>query len=162
LIEPITPGGILTDRYVAVSKDAAKTLGIQVSEAPVRRPDEFATAFAGLAREGNQAAIVLANPLSVSHRHEATFSAARASIATMYEMRVFVIDGGLISYGVEDGQLFRGAAGYVDKVLRGAPTADLPVQQATTFELVINLKAAKLIGMTVPPTLLARADEVIE
>ena len=162
LIEPITPGANITDRYVAVTKDAASALGAQVSEVTVRRPDEFATAFAGLAREGNQAAIVIANPLSANHRHEVISSAARASIATMYELRVFVIDGGLISYGVEAGQLFRGAAGYVDKVLRGASVADLPVQQATTFELFINLKAAKLIGMTVPPSLLARADEVIE
>src|SRR5262245_2834101 len=162
LIEPITPGAIITDRYVAMTKDAARALGIQVSEVPVRGPDEFATAFAGLAREGNQAAIVIANSLPVNQPPEGKSFAARASIATMYEVHVFVIDGGLISYGVEAGHLFRGAAGYVDKVLRGASVADLPVQQATTFELIINLKATKLIGMTVPSSLLARADEVIE
>lgn len=162
LIEPITPGAIITERYLAVIKDTAKTLGIQVSQVPVRRPDEFAMAFAKLAREGVQAAIIIANPLSAAHRQEVISSAARARIVTMYEVRIFAVDGGLVSYGVEGGQLFRGAADYVDKILRGVPVTDLPVQQATTFELVINLKAAKLIGMTVPPSLLSRADEVIE
>ena len=98
---------------------------------PFDIPSEFASVFAGLARDGIQAAIVIANSFSSVHRQEIIASAARNGIATMYEVRIFAVDGGLVSYGVEGMQLFRGAAGYVDKVLKGASVSDLPVQQAT-------------------------------
>jgi putative tryptophan/tyrosine transport system substrate-binding protein len=162
IIKPITPAGIITARYLEVIKDAAKALGVQVYEVPVHSPDQFGPAFSAIARAGHQAAIVIGNPLSLTHRHEVIASAAKHRIPTIYEARAFAVDGGLVSCGVEPIHLFQGAAAYVDKILKGAPAGTLPVQQATKFELVINLKTAKALELTIPQLLLARADELIE
>ena len=115
-----------------------------------------------MARAGDHAAIVIANPLSAAHRKDVVASAAANQLPTIYEFRPFVTDGGLVSYGPPVLPFYRGAAGYVDKILRGAAPGSLPVQQATKFELVINLKTAKTLGITIPPTLLALSNEVIE
>jgi putative ABC transport system substrate-binding protein len=162
IILPITPAAIITPRYLEVIEQAGHALGIQTHRIEVRASKEFAPAFAALLREGNQAAIVIANPLSAAHRIDVIAAAAESRIPTIYEFRNFVSDGGLVSYGPPIQLFSRAAASYVDKILKGAAPGELPVQQPTTFEIVINLKTAKAMGLTVPPTLLARADEVIE
>jgi len=162
VVEPITPSGIITAHYLEVIADAARALGIEVHRVQAHGPDEFATAYATMVKEGDQAAIVITNPLSLAHRNEIITSAARSRLATMYETRVFVAAGGLVSYGNDLIDVYRQLARYVDAILRGAAPADLPVQQPTKFELVINLKTAKLLSLAIPPTLIARADETIE
>jgi putative ABC transport system substrate-binding protein len=162
LIEPITPTGIITSHYYEVIEDAAHAMGIKIHRVPARGAAEFATAFAAMVQALDQAALVIANPLSAASRNEIASSAAQDSLPVMYELRAYVIAGGLMCYGpnVMDG--YRGAAAYVDKILRGAKPGDLPIQQPTKFELIINLKAAKQINLPIPVSLLARADEVIE
>jgi putative tryptophan/tyrosine transport system substrate-binding protein len=105
---------------------------------------------------------VIANPLSVRYRDEIAGAAARSRLPTIYELRTFVTAGGLVSYGVETSHLLPRSAAFIDKVLKGVPPGELPIEQPTKFELVINLKTAKALGLEIPPTLLARADEVIE
>jgi putative ABC transport system substrate-binding protein len=105
--------------------------------------------------------IVLVSPVVISHRKEIAERAAKSRLATIYPWPEFVEDGGLVTYSVSSTDLFRRAATYVDKILKGAKPAELPVEQPTKFALVINLKTAKQIGLTIPPNVLARADRVI-
>jgi putative ABC transport system substrate-binding protein len=119
-------------------------------------------AFAAMAKRRPGAAIVLADPLFVREAHNLVRLAAEQRLPVMYGLREVVVAGGLISYGASFGDLFRRAATYVDKILRGASPSDLPVEQASKFELVINLKTARALGLTIPHALLARADEVIQ
>jgi len=123
---------------------------------------EFERTIAAFGNEPNGGIIVLPAPNTIRHRQAIIASAARHRVATIYPYRFFVKDGGLISYGIVPSDSFRRAAAYVDAILKGAKPADLPVQQPTKFELVINLKTAKALSLEMPPTLLARADEVIE
>ena len=162
IILPITPAGIITPRYLEVIEQTGHALGIQVRRVEIRSAEEFAPAFGAMAREGDHAAIVIGNPLSNVHRHDVIASAAESRIPTMYEGSYFIHDGGLISYGPAILPFLRGTASYVDKILKGAAAGNLPVQQPTTFELAINLQTAKALGLTIAPSLLARADEVIE
>jgi putative ABC transport system substrate-binding protein len=162
VILPITPTASITPRYLEVIDDAAHVLGIRVHRIEVRNSKEFAAAFAAMARDGDQAAMVIANPLSNAHRNDVIASAAETHVPTIYEGSSSVHDGGLISYGPAILPFYRGAASYVDKILKGAAPGDLPVQQPTIFELAINLRTAKALGLTVSPTLLGLADEVIE
>jgi putative ABC transport system substrate-binding protein len=162
IILPITPAAIVTPRYLEVIEQAGHAMRMQVRRVEIRSPEEFAPAFAAMAREGDHAAIVIANPLSNAHRHDVIASAAESRIPTMYEGSYFIHDGGLISYGNAILPFLRGAASYVDKILKGAAAGDLPVQQPMTFELAINLKTAKALGLDVPQTLLVRADELVE
>jgi ABC-type uncharacterized transport system substrate-binding protein len=128
----------------------------------VRDAGEIERAVAAFARTPNGGLILMASALSVVHRELIIALAARYNLPTVYYRRVFAATGGLISYGYDIVDHFRRAAGYVDRILKGEKPADLPVQAPTKYELVINLKTAKALGLEIPPTLLARADEVIE
>jgi putative tryptophan/tyrosine transport system substrate-binding protein len=141
---------------------AAPSFGMEVSPVNVRDASEIERAVMGFARSSNGGLIVTASPLAQLHRDLIITLAARHKLPAVYFERFFVAEGGLISYGADFIDQFRRAAGYVDRILKGEKPADLPVQAPTKYELVINLKTAKALGLEVPPTLLARADEVIE
>jgi putative ABC transport system substrate-binding protein len=139
----------------------ARTIGIEVVSSEIRRLEDFVSAFEGF-KNRVDALYVCNDPLAATNRVLINTSALDAKLPTMFGGREYIEAGGLISYSASFPDLFRRAADYVDKILRGATPIDLPVQQPTQFELVINLKTAKVLGLTVPPVLLARADEVIE
>ena len=141
---------------------AARTLGLTLVPVEVRSPDDFGTAFSVMAKEHPDALHVLGDPLIVGHRSQIIDYAAKHHLPTVSDVREFTEAGGLMSYGVSLVDLFRRAAYFVDKILKGAKPADLPVEQPTKFELVINLKTAKTLGLTIPPPILFRADHVIE
>jgi putative ABC transport system substrate-binding protein len=159
LINPDSPSSRRQFDSVAT---AAQKFAVGVVAAPVREPAEIEAATMRFGRERARGLIVPPDPLTNTHRRLIVELAARYRLPAIYGLRVAPAEGGLISYGVDIPDLFRKAAGYVDRVLRGENPADLPVQLPTKFELVINLKTAKALGLTVPPTLLAIADEVIE
>jgi putative ABC transport system substrate-binding protein len=141
---------------------AARSLGVQLQLLEARGPNEFDGAFAAMAKERVGALLVLSDAVLNSHRTRLADLAARSRLPAAYGVRESVEAGGLMSYGPSFLDLFRRAATYVDKILKGAKPADLPVEQPTTYELVINLKTAKALGLTIPPSLLQRADQVIE
>ena len=141
---------------------AAPSLGLQMTEAKVRNRDEIQRALDDLAGVTNTGLLVLPEFLTTVHRDLIVELATRHRVPSAYAHRYFTASGGLISYGVDNNDVYRRAASYVDRILRGERAADLPVQQPTKFELVINLKTAKALGLDVPPMLIARADEVIE
>ena len=141
---------------------AASALGMRPIAMPVRGVGEMETAVKSFTRDPNGGLVVLSDTFNVVNRKLIIGLAAQYRLPAIYFFRFFVTDGGLVSYGVDRSNSFRRAAVYVDRILRGAKPADLPVEAPTKFELVINLKTAKALGLTVPPTLLARADEVIE
>jgi ABC-type uncharacterized transport system substrate-binding protein len=140
----------------------APSLGVEVSPINLRDAGEIEPAIAAFVRSSNDGLIVTGSPLALGHRDLIVALAARHKLPAVYPARFFVAAGGLISYGPDFLDQFRRAAGYVDRILKGEKPSDLPVQAATKYELVINLKTAKALGLDVPPTLLARADEVIE
>jgi putative ABC transport system substrate-binding protein len=146
----------------AVIQSAAPLLGVEVSPVSVHDISEMERSVAAFANAGNGALIVTASALAAVHRPLIVALAARHKLPAVYYRKVFVTAGGLISYGPNFTDQYRRAAVYVDRILRGEKPADLPVQAPTKYELAINLKTAKTIGITVPPLLLARADEVIE
>ena len=152
------PGPVLEMREV---REAARTLGLEVAAVPVRRGEDIASAIAAIKGEA-QALYVVGDALVNTNRDRINSMALEARLPTMHGFREIVAAGGLISFAPNYLDLFRRAAEYVDKILRGAKPGDLPVEQPTRFELVINLKTAKALGLEVPPVLLARADEVIE
>jgi putative tryptophan/tyrosine transport system substrate-binding protein len=143
---------------------AAQALGLQLHVVEVRRAEELDTAFTAMTQEHADALLVVADAalLSSSRRGRLADLAATSRLPAMYSWKFFVEAGGLMSYGPSILDIYRRAATYVDKILKGAKPADLPVEQPTTFELVINLKTAKALGITIPPTLLFRADEVLQ
>jgi putative ABC transport system substrate-binding protein len=141
---------------------AARTLGIQLHPIQIASEAALEEAFAALTKAVTQALIVLTDPILFSQRKRIVELANRNRLPAIYFFQGFVEEGGLVSYGPSDADLFRRSAAYVDRILKGARPSDLPVQQPTRFELVVNLKAAKALGLDIPPTLLARADEVIE
>ena len=128
----------------------------------MRNQDDVLGAFEAAQSQHPDALIVVEDPLTVSTRKLIVDGAARHQLPAMYGLREFAAVGGFISYGANLVDLYRRAAGYVDRIFKGAKPAELPVQQQSTFELIINLRVAKALGIDVPPTLLARADEVIE
>jgi putative tryptophan/tyrosine transport system substrate-binding protein len=141
---------------------AARTLGLEVAVFEIRRTEDIAPAFEALIKDRSEALYVVGDPLLTTNRIRLNTLALGARLPTSYANRESVEVGGLMSYGPNFLDLFRRAAEYADKILRGAKPADLPVEQPNKFDLVINLVAAKALGLTVPPTLLTRADEVIE
>ena len=141
---------------------AARSLGIVVHTFIVRQGGDLVAAFLGMKKNHDQGVVVMSPAFMFVHRKAVIDLAAAHRIAAIYELRVFVEPGGLMSYGVNASEMQRRAAVYVDKILKGAKPADLPVEQPTKFELVINLKTAKALGLTIPPSLLGRADEVIQ
>jgi putative tryptophan/tyrosine transport system substrate-binding protein len=141
---------------------AAEKLRVKLQILEARTPGELESAFEAAARARADAIHVYGDALTVVHRARIAELAARARLPTMYLFKDNVAAGGLMSYGPNAADIFRRNAGYVDKILRGAKPADLPVEQPTKFELVINLKTAKALGLTIPPSLLGRADEVIQ
>jgi putative ABC transport system substrate-binding protein len=141
---------------------AARSLGVQLQLLEARGPNEFDGAFAAMGKERVGALVVLSDAIFSSHRTRLADLAARSRLPAAYSVREYVEAGGLMSYGPSLLDSHRQAATYVDKILRGTKPADLPVEQPTKFELVINLKTAKALGLTIPPSLLGRADQVIE
>jgi putative ABC transport system substrate-binding protein len=141
---------------------AARSLGMELHPFEVRDGAELERAFAGMAAAHVGAFIVQQDPLFISHRRKIVDLAAQSRLPGMYIASFYTDDGGLISYGAHRDDLYRRAATYVDKILKGAKPADLPIERPIIFELVINLKTAKAFSLTIPPSLLARADEVIE
>jgi putative tryptophan/tyrosine transport system substrate-binding protein len=173
LLKEIAPGV----RQVAVLRDAglsvgagqfgamqsvAPSFGVELRPIDVRDAPEIERAITAFARSANGGLVVTGSALVVTHRETIAALAARHKLPAVYSGRFYVTVGGLLSYGPDFLDQFRQAAGYVDRILKGEKPADLPVQAPTKFELVINLKTAKTLGLEVPPPLLARADEVIE
>jgi putative ABC transport system substrate-binding protein len=149
-------------RYGEEVAIAARSLGIEVHAFIVRQAGDLAAAFLGMKKNHDQGVVVASPAFMFVHRKAIVDLAATHRIAAVYELQVFVEAGGLMSYGVNVSEMQRRAAVYVDKILKGARPADLPVEQPTKFDLVINLKTAKALGLTIPPSVLARADEVIQ
>jgi putative ABC transport system substrate-binding protein len=173
LLKQIAPGvtraAVLWDPAItagigqfAVIQSVAPSVGVELSPVNVRDAGEIERGVAAFAQSSNGGLILTASALSVVHRNLTIALAVRHKLPAVYTTRGFVTDGGLISYGANFIDQFRQAAGYVDRILRGEKPADLPVQAPTKYELVINLKTAKALGLDVPTSLLARADEVIE
>jgi putative ABC transport system substrate-binding protein len=142
-------------------QSAARALGLMLQSLEVRDPNALEQAFAAMTRERAEALIVAIDPLVVIHRTQIVNLAAQSRLPTMAGLRLFVEAGGLIAYGPSLPDLYRRAAVYVDKILKGAKPADLPIEQPTKFELDINLRTAQALGLTIPPSLLFQADEVI-
>jgi putative tryptophan/tyrosine transport system substrate-binding protein len=140
----------------------APSFGVELSPVGVRDADEIERTIAAFARSSNAGMIVTASTSALIHRHLIVMLAARHRLPAVYSFRYFATTGGLISYGPDPIDMYRRAASYVDRILKGDKPADLPVQAPTKYELVINLKTAKALGLDVPSTVLARADEVIE
>jgi putative ABC transport system substrate-binding protein len=159
LRDPTTAAGI---GQWAVTQTAAASIGMELAPIAVRDPDEIEREIAGFAQGANGGLIQVVGTRANIHRQLVIAQAARHRLPAIYPYRFHVTAGGLISYGPDLASQYRRAAGYVDRILRGEKPADLPVQAPVKYELVINLKAAKALGLDVPPTMLARADEVIE
>ena len=140
---------------------AARTIGVEVATFEIRRAEDVAPAFEAL-KGRTEALYIASDPLVLTNRVRISTLALGARLPTIYSFREYVEAGGLMSYGPNLPDLFRRAGDYVDKILRGAKPADIPVEQPTKFDLVINLTTAKALGLTVPLTLQAIADEVIE
>jgi putative ABC transport system substrate-binding protein len=148
--------------YMHTLEDAAASLGVTVRAAPCRDDAEIEAMMAALAGEARGGLLVLPESFTVSHRDAIIRLAARYRLPAVYPFRYYAAEGGLIAYGIDEFEPFRRAADYVDRILKGAKPGDLPVQRPTKFDLVINMKTAKALGVTVAPPLLATADEVIE
>jgi putative tryptophan/tyrosine transport system substrate-binding protein len=159
LRDPAVASGI--GQFAAVQA-VAPSLGVELSPVDTRDAPEIERAVTVFARSGNSGLIVTPSPVASRHRDLITALAARHKLPAVYAYRFYVTAGGLISYGPDPIDQYRRAAAYVDRILKGEKPTDLPVQAPTKYELVINLKTARTLGLTVPPTLLARADEVIE
>ena len=144
------------------TEPAARALGMTLQPVPAGRPDEIDGAFAAMSRARSEGVVILADPMFTSVRRRIVELATKARLPTMYGDGLVMEAGGLMSYGPSLPDLFRRAAGYVDRILKGAKPGELPVERPTKFALVVNLKTAKALGLTIPPSVLARADQVIE
>jgi len=172
LLKEIAPGvtraAVLRDAAIAAgigqfaAIQAVGSLGMELSAINTRDADAIERGIATFARTGNSGLVVTGGPFAANHPGLIATLATRYKLPAVYPFRYYARDGGLLSYGPDLASQFRAAAGYVDRVLKGEKPGDLPVQAPTKYELVINLKTAKALGLSVPPSLLARADEVIE
>jgi putative ABC transport system substrate-binding protein len=151
-----------TDSYFKSIEPAAHAVAVEVAATPVHDVNELERAVAVFAREGGGGLLVMPDSFTAAHRNEIISLAVRHRMPAVYPFRFFAANGGLLSYGISLVDLFQRSASYVDRILKGTEAGDLPVQQPTKFELVINLRTARALSIEVPPTLLARADEVIE
>ena len=159
LSNPANPGAVLNLRE---TEAAARSRGMRLQVLQVRGPNDFESAFEAAAKERAGALVVLPDPLFSQHAKRLVDLAAKHRLPAMYYTKEFVDAGGLMSYAPSYPDMFRRAASYVDKILKGAKPGDLPVEQPTRFELVINLKTAKALGLTIPQSVLIRADQVIQ
>jgi putative ABC transport system substrate-binding protein len=148
--------------YLRTVEAAAPTFGMQLTPAGVTNAADIDRDITAFSRKPNGAIVVIPAPVTVLHRDKIIAMAAQHRLPAVYPYRFYALSGGLVSYGVDLLESYRRAASYVDRILKGAKPADLPVELPTKFELVINLKTAKALGITVPPTLLATASELIE
>jgi putative ABC transport system substrate-binding protein len=156
------PDSPYTAPLLRAKDEAARRLGLHLPVLEARRPEQYDSAFAALAAEHVGALMVQTDALFITHRRRIVELATRARVPAVYGEREFVDAGGLMFYGASLADVYRHAAGYADRILKGARPADLPVTQPTKLELVINLKAAKAIGLTIPPSVLGRADRLVE
>ena len=159
LRNPLNPNSALLLNETAA---AARELGLELQVVEARAPEDLEGAFATIRRERARGVVVLTDAMFIGQRHRIGELATKSRLPTVFARRENAQGGGLMSYGPSLSDQFRRAATYVDKILKGAKPADLPVEQPTKFELVINLKAAKALGLTIPPSVLQRADEVIQ
>jgi putative ABC transport system substrate-binding protein len=159
IFDPENPTSTL---YLHTIEGVAPLFGVQLTGAPVRDAVGIERAVASFTQDADGAMIVVPNPVTLAHRDTIIGLAARHRLPAMYPYRVYTANGGLMSYGADLGDIYRRAADYVDRILKGEKPGDLPVQQPTKFELIINLKTARLQGLVMPPTLVGLADEVIE
>jgi putative ABC transport system substrate-binding protein len=159
LFDPTSPTGF---GMLGAIQSAAPSFGIEISPIALRDEADIQPALASFARGPNDGLITLSGPPQILHRQLIIAAAAQQKLPAVYPYRYHVTGGGLVSYGPDELEQHRQTAGYVDRILKGEKPADLPVQAPTKYELVINLKTAKALGLTVPPMLFARADEVIE
>src|SRR5882757_2197486 len=157
-----TPNSPVYSQYLGAIDAIGPSTAMTLIKTPVRDASEIEAAIEAVGREPNGGLMVLPEPFFPVHRKLIVELAARYNLPTIYPFRSFTVDGGLMSYSVDVVDLYRRAAGYVDRILKGSLVADMPVQQPTKYELVINLKTARALGLEVPPSLLARAEEVIE
>jgi putative tryptophan/tyrosine transport system substrate-binding protein len=148
--------------YLRTIEAAAPSFGVRLTPASVRDAAEITQRLATFARDPNGALVVLPSPVTIRHRETIILAAERHRLPTIYPYRFFTVDGGLMSYGSDVLDQYRRAASYVDRILRGAKVAELPVQQPIKYDLTINVKTAKTLGLALPDSLLAQADEVIE
>jgi putative ABC transport system substrate-binding protein len=158
----MNPGNPIHAIFLEETRVAAQRLRVQLQPLEARTPKEIELVFDAATRGRASALIVFDDPVLWSYRTQIVAAAARRGLPAMYGYREFVDNGGLMSYGPDRIDQYRRTATYVDKILKGAKPGDLPVEQSTKFELAINLKTAKALGLTIPPSLLARADQVIE
>ncbi len=159
LQNPTNPSSALAWREI---QKAAESLGVHLQLVGVREPRELEPAFAAMARDHAAGVVIIADPLFISERRRIAELAQQARLATVFQRSENVEAGGLMAYGAKNTEQFRQAAVYVDRILKGAKPADLPVEQPIQFELAINLKTAKALGLAIPPSVLARADRVIQ
>jgi putative ABC transport system substrate-binding protein len=148
--------------YLQGLEAAAPTFGVQLTRADVRNAADIERAINDFAQQPNGALVVAPTAVTILHRDLIIALAAQHRLPAVYPYRYFADNGGFISYGVDLAEQYRQAAGYVDRILRGAKPGDLPIQLSSKFELVVNLKTAKALGLTIPEPFLQRADEVIE
>ena len=158
----LNPRGPYAAGFVAERDDAARALALDLRLLPAREPEDIEKALSAAVKDRVGALMVQTNPAFLTHRRRIVDLVANSRLPAIYGERVFVATGGFMFYGASLVQMYEDAAGYSDRILKGAKPADLPVEQPTKFELVINLKTAKALGLTIPPSLLLRADQVIE
>ena len=162
LLKPDAAPPAVTQQRIKTWDAAAQALGMRLQVVESRGPEEFDRAFSDMARARPGAVTVVSTPVFDNEPRRLVELAARHRLPAVYTFKAYVDAGGLMSYGPDISDLYRRAATYVDKILKGARPGDLPVEQPTKFELVVNLKTARTLGLTIPPSLLARADQVIE